>query len=181
MVKHIQGKIKNKHNQIILQQHLANHHSFREFSRGALVTARVVTVRRVTGEVIHLLSVPNLPVGERILRPRVIICPVNEKNGELGAATNYSFLKNVFTHHPDTGKPIVGFVVPYWEEIVRLTTQAHVYFPEYASLGWDIAITDAGPVILETNQIWDVETVQKPHRMPLGRTVFTEVCRERIL
>jgi hypothetical protein len=180
LVKHIKAKIKNNRDQIILQQHLTNHHSLSQFSRGALVTVRVVTVRRSTEDVIHLLSVLNLPVGEKMLRPRVILCPVNEKTGGLGAATSYGILKNGFTRHPDTGKPIVGFVVPYWEEIVRLATQAHAYFPEYASLGWDIAITDDGPVIIETNQIWDVETVQKPHRMPLGRTVFAEVCRERI-
>jgi hypothetical protein len=180
LVRHIQGKIENNRDRFILQQHLINHHSLSGFSQGALVTVRVVTVRRTLGDVIHLFSVLNLPVGERMLRPRVIICPVNEKTGVLGVATSYGILKNVFTHHPDTRKMIVGFKVPYWEEIVRLTTQAHAYFPEYASLGWDIAITDQGPVIIETNQIWDVETVQKPHRMPLGRTVFTDICRENI-
>jgi hypothetical protein len=37
-------------------------------------------------------------------------------------------------------------------------------------LGWDIAITGDGPIILETNRVWDAETAQRPNRRPISQT-----------
>jgi hypothetical protein len=64
-------------------------------------------------------------------------------------------LGNRYDRHPDTGVLLDGIRVPCWGECVALATRAHMLFPGIFSLGWDIALTDRGPVILEQNIAWD--------------------------
>lgn len=63
--------------------------------------------------------------------------------------------------HPDTGKPILGREVPFWEETKALVTAAQELTPEPPTIGWDIAITATGPLIIEANSqystaLWQV-------------------------
>ncbi|WP_120004690.1 sugar-transfer associated ATP-grasp domain-containing protein [Nesterenkonia muleiensis] len=56
-----------------------------------------------------------------------------------------------FAEHPDSGARIQGHQVPFWEEAKELVLEAarRLAFMEY--IGWDIVITESGPVILEAN------------------------------
>ena len=58
--------------------------------------------------------------------------------------------------HPDTGKNLVGFTVPDWEEAVDLCLRAASVVPDLKIQGWDIALTDHGPVLLEVNVVGGV-------------------------
>ncbi len=53
--------------------------------------------------------------------------------------------------HPISKIVYKDFKIPYWNEIVSLVKQIHPLFYELASIGWDIAITEDGPVIVEIN------------------------------
>lgn len=55
------------------------------------------------------------------------------------------------THHPDSGNQIKGELIENWEEICKKVKDFHKSHPYLKVLGWDIAVTDNGPVILETN------------------------------
>ncbi|GAA1189486.1 sugar-transfer associated ATP-grasp domain-containing protein [Nesterenkonia xinjiangensis] len=56
-----------------------------------------------------------------------------------------------FSEHPDSGAPLEGSTVPFWEETKELVMDAsrRLSFMEY--IGWDIIISPSGPVILEGN------------------------------
>ena len=56
-----------------------------------------------------------------------------------------------FAEHPDSGAQIQGHQVPHWERTKELILDAahRLGFMEY--IGWDIVITESGPVILEAN------------------------------
>ncbi len=62
--------------------------------------------------------------------------------------------------HPDTGVRFTGQQLPYWEEIVALCRQAARVLPKVRSVGWDVAITPTGPVLIEGNPDWDLPMVQ---------------------
>ena len=53
--------------------------------------------------------------------------------------------------HPETCRPLVGFVVPDWSDIVELTLRAACAFPGLPIQAWDIAVTSKGPLPLEVN------------------------------
>lgn len=57
--------------------------------------------------------------------------------------------------HPETGIPFAGFSLPYWSEAIALARTAQRFFPELPTLGWDIALTEDGPIIIEANARWD--------------------------
>src|SRR3546814_4543433 len=56
-----------------------------------------------------------------------------------------------FQQHPATGQQLVGTRLPHWQEVRRVNDAcARLFAPvRYQSL--DIALTDAGPVVVEVN------------------------------
>ena len=65
--------------------------------------------------------------------------------------------------HPDTGVRLEGFQVPYWREATRLVLNLHRVFYGFHSLGWDVALTESGPVIIEANEAWLLTFMQAVH------------------
>ncbi|MCC6809390.1 MAG: hypothetical protein IT381_18320 [Deltaproteobacteria bacterium] len=58
--------------------------------------------------------------------------------------------------HPDTGRSFVGLRVPWWDEGQALALKAHeTLAPEALSLGFDVALCEGAPVLLEVN-VWTV-------------------------
>lgn len=55
--------------------------------------------------------------------------------------------------HDNTGVVFDDVHIPFVPEAVSLAITAAAYFPEAGFIGWDIAITEAGPVIVEGNAI----------------------------
>ena len=53
--------------------------------------------------------------------------------------------------HPVSEKPIVGFVLPDWDQTLALTMRAAHAIPGLPVQAWDIALTSKGPVALEVN------------------------------
>lgn len=58
-----------------------------------------------------------------------------------------------YEKHPVTGTTFVGFEIPFYKEAVELVEKASAKFPEMGYLGWDVAITPEGPVLLEANNM----------------------------
>lgn len=57
--------------------------------------------------------------------------------------------------HSDTGIILKDFEIPFFRESVRLTCDLHRYLYGIHSIGWDIAITENGPVFIEGNDDWE--------------------------
>ena len=56
-----------------------------------------------------------------------------------------------FTEHPDTGASFRECRFEAWDMIERFVLQSAAKLPQFTYLGWDIALTTAGPVAIETN------------------------------
>jgi hypothetical protein len=63
---------------------------------------------------------------------------------------------NEYSQHPDTGVELTGFQIPHWPDVIHTLCRAHLVFKLPETLGWDVAITDSGPVIIETNVRWGI-------------------------
>lgn len=57
--------------------------------------------------------------------------------------------------HPDSGSLLNGVVIEHWNEIKEEVIKFQQAFPYCKAAGWDIAITEDGPVVIEVNDFWD--------------------------
>ena len=64
--------------------------------------------------------------------------------------------------HPSTKQDILGLKIPFWNEINKMVTEAALVVPQVRTVGWDIAITPNGPIIIEGNSKWNKDTWQIP-------------------
>ncbi len=62
--------------------------------------------------------------------------------------------------HPDSGVRFTGKRLPYWDRILEVCSRAAPITPKVRSVGWDVALTPSGPVIIEGNPDWDLPMVQ---------------------
>ena len=102
-----------------------------------------------------------------------LVAPIDLATGELGRArgSRSSQWPVMFAtdEHPDTGQRITGFTVPYWQDVLRLAHEGQRLLPQVPTLGWDIAVTDNGSLIIETNWDYGVELIQVAFRRGIRR------------
>ncbi|KUK49741.1 MAG: hypothetical protein XD75_0267 [Parcubacteria bacterium 33_209] len=57
----------------------------------------------------------------------------------------------VFRYHPDTGVPFVGFQLPDWDNAIALSKKLAVIVQSNRCIGWDLAYTSDGWIMVEGN------------------------------
>lgn len=70
--------------------------------------------------------------------------------------------KSSVEKHPLTQEPLDGFIIPFWQQCVDLVKKAQLLTPENHSIGWDIAVTKNGPILIEGNHNWNTGVWQLP-------------------
>ncbi len=87
-----------------------------------------------------------------------LVAPLHLEDGRLfrglGAEPGGRGLREI-VHHPDTGREIEGFEVPGWNAALDLALRAARESLPLHTVGWDIAPTENGPVIVEANPQWN--------------------------
>jgi Sugar-transfer associated ATP-grasp len=89
---------------------------------------------------------------------------VNLESGNLGVAVEHdtSAPREPKNHlqHPDTGTQIFEEVLPNWNVAKEASLKLMRQFPFINYVGWDIVLTDTGPVFLEGNNYTGVRLAQ---------------------
>ena len=80
-----------------------------------------------------------------------------------------------YIYHPTTGKIIPGIQLPFWKEALLTVKEAHEFMPESAVLGWDIAFTEKGPIIIEVNGAPGPKIHQFADKEPKGKPILDYV------
>jgi hypothetical protein len=109
-----------------------------------------------------------------------IATTIDLQTGLLGTAVAKDPTRGVFDRHPDSDAPISGFRLPFTSEACELTLKAHACFPWVPFVGWDVVITEEGPVLLEANPEWGCDVVQITMDKPLGETIYPELYLEHL-
>jgi hypothetical protein len=138
-----------------------------DLTAGALPTVRVSTCLDEQGEPEVVGAVFRMAIGSNRtvdnLHAGGIAAGVDLETGTLSAASNLGMDARLgwLDRHPDTDADIVGRTLPLWEEIKTLATQAHRAFDDRVIVGWDIGVTDEGPLVVEGNSSPDLDIVQR--------------------
>lgn len=82
---------------------------------------------------------------------------VDVETGMLQYAIRYDGVRNFhdIDTHPDSGTAINGMRIERWNEIKEQVIRFQQSFPYVKAAGWDIAITEEGPLVVEINDLWD--------------------------
>ncbi|WP_374380061.1 sugar-transfer associated ATP-grasp domain-containing protein [Dongia sp.] len=159
---------------LLVQKTLVNHPALADVNCKTLATIRIVTCRNETGAyevtnaAFRMPRVSGSPVDN--FHAGGIASAVDIETGRLGPATDLglSIDSGWFTRHPITDAPIEGRILPLWNEARALVERAHPHFSDFTVIGWDIAILEDGPSIIEANGAPDLDIIQRTMRAPLG-------------
>ncbi len=73
-----------------------------------------------------------------------------------------------YTEHPNTHVPLIGYRIPFVPEACEMVKRASLVIPQVRYVGWDVAITPNGPVIIEGNEYTAHDFWQLPGQTPGG-------------
>jgi len=74
------------------------------------------------------------------------------------------------------GNPVVGIIIPDWEELTERVRKAAAAFPGIRTQSWDVALSNCGPVLIEVNYGGDLNLGQ----LAYGKGVLDEVYAEHL-
>ena len=155
---------------------LRNHPAIADLAGETLITLRLITcldeeLRPVLTHA-YLRSMAKLEPDWDIGRTEEFAAPIDLETGALGRITGDKphCLSEWFDRHPVTGAMVAGRIVPFFPEVAELAIKAHALVPERIMIGWDMAVTEEGPFLLEGNSFYDTLYPQRIYRMPFGHT-----------
>ena len=170
---------------LIIERGLEQHPEQSALYPNSVNTLRVLTMLDVQGDGEPFIAAAVQRIGCRRSEPADnwtrggLSAPVDLDTGELGRATRLPDwdVKEWFDHHPDTGAPIRGQVVPHWQAVHDLVMHSAKVLSFLEYVGWDIVVTADGPVVLEANINTGLNVMQshKPlMRDPRVRAYYNE-------
>lgn len=150
-------------NKYLFQKKVIQHIEMSKLNENAINTLRIVTVNN-NGEVYvltSLLRVGTKQSGKVDNWAAGGIAVGIQNNGFLKEFGYYKPNYGIKTDmHPDSKIIFSEFKVPMYEMACKIALQAHRFFYNIRTIGWDIAITPEGPLIIEGNDNWEISLMQ---------------------
>ncbi|MGJ7580036.1 sugar-transfer associated ATP-grasp domain-containing protein [Variovorax sp. RHLX14] len=169
---------------VIVQPRLRNHPELADLADRSLVTVRVLTCLDSDGRpvVTHAFLRILSKLEPKWRRKDEYGVPIDRVDGRLGAMCSDRLASGTrrFSHHPVTGQAVEGRVLESWPAIQALALDAHRAFSHRIFVGWDIAMTDEGPVLLEGNVNLDIMFPQRVHRQGIGRSALGPLLQHHL-
>lgn len=136
-------------NNEMLEEVIHQHKQMAELHPDSLNTIRVMTLNgEILGAIVRIGTGGN--------------CVDNAHSGgifaQIDTQTGIIISKGVthsgaeYYHHPDTGVRLLGFEIPLWEDILSVVHAASQICKSIPIIGFDIAVSTDGPVLVEVNE-----------------------------
>lgn len=137
----------------LIEEYVVQHDTMNKLCASSVNTLRIVTIRKdnhtnIMMRVIRMgdgnHDVDNFHSGGMYSffdEKGVIMYPAIDREG-------HSHLV-----HPATKTKIKGFKIPYYKEAINLAIKASEKIPQIGYIGFDIAITKNGPILIEGNEL----------------------------
>jgi hypothetical protein len=172
----------------ILQQPLTSHHSIEKLTGSTKISGlRVHTFMGKTQPII-LKAIFKVNAGIRDSdnfehgASGNLLASIDIQSGTiLRAISGTGLNQRELQENPRTGIKLVGFTLPHWQDVLHLVLDAQRAFPGFLCPGWDIALCEDGPKILEVNVFGDIDLSQHAYRESFFDDVFMTALRERTL
>ena len=139
--------------QYLVEEYVRQHKEMNKLCKASVNTLRIVTVRKNHQTTVMLRAirigngirdVDNFHSGGMYTlfdESGVITKPAMDREGKL------------YEIHPVSKVHIKGFKIPYYKEAINMAILASQKIEQVGLVGWDIAITNNGPVLIEGNEL----------------------------
>lgn len=129
-----------------------------------LPCARIVTALTESGARV-IRACWKIPVGANMAdnywRAGNLLAQIDLDTGEvLRVCSGAGLDVRIHEQHPDTRAGLRGFVIPHWDGMKQLALHGARLMRHVPMIGWDIAPTEKGPIIVEMNETPDFFLVQ---------------------
>jgi hypothetical protein len=152
---------------LVVQRRIQPHPALEPLTSGATPTVRALTILDEGGRPELVATVFRMSMGVNRTVDNIhaggLGCAVSLQGGTLGLASNLGSDARFGWHrdHPTTGARIEGVQLPFWGEVKALAVRAHGTVEGRIVIGWDIAIAEDGPIIIEGNRGPDMDLMQR--------------------
>lgn len=158
----------------LIEEYIVQHDDLMKIAPRGLNTIRVISQLH-NGEVTIIGACLKLSVYENVdnLNAGNIAMPLDIETGVVTDAGIFlDISKEEPKIHPLTGVNIPGFQVPFWKACIEIAKKGALLTPENRSIGWDVAITNNGPLLIEGNHRWGHDLWQISHRKGFKKTIL---------
>ena len=159
---------KSAKRKLLVQPRMVNHPELAPISNGALSTVRVLTCLDERGKPEAISAMLRMAIGENRVVDNAhkggIAAAIDLETGILAEASDFGAAANWLVRHPTSGATIAGMQLPYWDRLRPFVEHAHSTVPDRMLIGWDVAITPDGLVLIEANGSPGLEMMQRVHR-----------------
>ncbi len=151
----------HKSENYIVEEYITQHSAFAALNPGAVSILRFYTVSSPAGSYVFaplLTTAISKSVSNGCqdaltavidIRTGVVLTDAVDQNNIVDYAA-----------HPITNVPFKGMQIPYWDECLDLMRRALPLASKISNIGWDFAVTEDGPLIVEANTIPGFNTAQ---------------------
>ncbi len=174
-----------KKEKAIIEEIIQQHEELEEFNPTSVNTLRVVTLLCADGKARVMTANLRMGNGERFadnFHHNGIAALLDVDNGiVVTSGIDRNFKKYII--HPESGKQIIGFRIPYWDKVVETVKEAAQVVPTVRYVGWDVAIGKNGEIhLVEGNAAADPDVSQMPDQIgkwPLYKEHITAIKKLR--
>lgn len=138
----------------LFQTVLAAHPAIHGITTGTPTVRVIVILEDGRPEILH--TIWKIPAGGNVAdnfwRPGNLLADVDMASGTVRRVIRGFGLKfEELTEHPDSGRLLRGLVLPDWDKTIALCLDSAAIFSGLGYQSFDIALTPAGPVVVEVN------------------------------
>jgi hypothetical protein len=145
----------------LIQPFLSNHPSFASLTSSSdIVTMRVITENSPESGIICYCSTIEIPGDSDAAEYSHIILPIDQATGRLSRFPERPLPEHAQLRYDAIYQRMDGFIIPFWECIIKSALEAHLHFPDIFAIAWDWVATPEGPYLLEGNTGWGARTPQ---------------------
>lgn len=155
-----------KSGKFIVQTAVRNCDEIKKLQPRSVNTLRIVTVENLKTREIELLSPGGLRIGGGGDVDNWAAGGLFVGIDEYGKLLKWGYYKPgkrdplKTDRQPQTGVVFEGYQVPHYTEATELVKRAHLAVHGVVTIGWDVAITPEGPVLIEGNDDWEITLMQ---------------------
>lgn len=148
----------------IIEEAVVQHSAMNELYPDSINTVRFITL--VENDSVKLLGASLRMGNGKFIDNGGIYVSVDITNGKIDS-TAYTNDGTKYEKHPITKHTLMDFQIPLWDEIIEMCKDAALEVPDIRCVGWDVAIMEKGPLLIEGNDRWSRFLWQLPKQQGL--------------